>query len=112
MGLELVKREKSFESIQVLRRNWNKLDNDHLLLELNSFLQKTFESVSGQLLTSDTNRCAEIVHEKLVEALNTFVPLKPSNQGAKKDWIDRKVKKFSSKKKPTLEALLTKKIPK
>ena len=56
VGLELVKREKSFESVQVLRGNWNKLDNDHLLLELNSFLQKKFESVSGQLLTSDTNR--------------------------------------------------------
>ena len=76
VGLELVKREKSFESVQVLRRNWIKLDNDHLLLELNSFLQKKFESVSGQLLTSDTNRCAEIVNEKLVEALKTFFTTK------------------------------------
>ena len=77
-GLELIKREKSSESVQILRRNWNKLDDDHLLIELNCFLQKKFESVSGQLLTSDTNRCAEIVHEKLVEALNIFLPLKPS----------------------------------
>ena len=90
VGLELVKREKSFESVQVLRRNWNKLDNDPLLLELNSFLQKKFESVSGQLLTSDSNRCAEIVHKKLVEALNTFLPLKPSKQGAKKDGLTGK----------------------
>ena len=52
--------------------------------------------MSGQLLTSDTNRCAEIVHEKLVEALNTFLPLKPSKQGAEKDWIDREVKKILS----------------
>ena len=111
VGLELVKREKSFESVQLLRRNWNKLDNDHLLLELNSFLQKKFESVSGQLLTSDTNRCAEIVYEKLVEALNTFLPLKPSKQGAKKDWIDREVKNAQLTK-PTLEALLNNKIPK
>ena len=88
LGLELVKREKSFESVQLLRRNWNKLENDHLFLELISFLQKKFESVS-QLLTSDNNRCAETVHEKLVEALNSFLPLKPSKQGAKKDWIDR-----------------------
>ena len=71
-GLELIKSEKSSESVQILRRNWNKLDDDHLLVELNCFLQKKFESMSGQLLTSDTNRCAEIVHEKLVEALNTF----------------------------------------
>ena len=63
VGLELIKREKSSESVQILRRNWNKLDDDHLV-ELNCFLQKKFESASGQLLTSDTNRCAEIVHER------------------------------------------------
>ena len=27
-----------------------------------------------------------------------FLPLKPSKQGAKKDWIDREVKKFSAEK--------------
>ena len=54
--------------------------------------------MSGQLLISDTNRCAEIVHEKLVEALNTFLPLKPSKQGAEKDWIDREVKNAQLKK--------------
>ena len=107
VGIELVKREKSFESVQELRRNWNNLDNDHLLLELNSFLQKKFESVSGQLLTSDTNRCAEIVHEKLMEALNTFLSLKPSKQGAKKDWIDREVKKCSAKKSQLWKRYLT-----
>ena len=63
VGPELIKREKSSESVQILRRNWNKLDDDHLV-QLNCFLQNKFESLSGQLLTSDTNRCAEIVHER------------------------------------------------
>ena len=40
------------------------------------FSRKNFESVSGHLLTSDSNRFAEIVHEKLVEALNTFFTTK------------------------------------
>ena len=60
--------------------------------------------MSGQLLTSDTDWCAEIVHEKLVEALNIFLPLRPSKQGAKKDWIDREVKKKAQLKKPTPKA--------
>ena len=63
--------------------------------------------MSGQLLTSDTNCCAEIIHEKLVEALNTFLPLKPSKQGAKKDWIDREVKKCSAKKSQLWKRYLT-----
>ena len=85
-----------------------------IMSSLSSILssRKEFESVSGQLLTSDTNRCPEIVPEKLVEALNTFLPLKPSKQGAKKDWNDREVKNAQLKKKPTLEALLNNKIPK
>ena len=96
MGLEILKGEKSSEIVQVLRRNWNKLDDDHLG-ELNCFLKKNFESVSCQLLTSDTNRCAEIVHEKVVEALNTFLPLKPSEQGAKKTGLTGKFKNVQLK---------------
>ena len=73
MGPELIERDINSEGVQILRRNWNKLDDDHLLVELNCFLQKKFDSVSGQLLTSHTNRCAEIVPEKLVEAQYFFI---------------------------------------
>ena len=54
LGLEFVKGEKNSESIQILRGNWNKLGDDHLLGEFNCYLPKKIESVWGQLLTSDT----------------------------------------------------------
>ena len=40
--LELVNGKKISESFQILTRNWNKLDDDQLLSELNSFLHKKF----------------------------------------------------------------------
>ena len=65
MGQELVKEEKNSDSSTL-------------------FFTQKFESASVQLLTSATNRCVEIVHEKLFEAMNTFLPIKPAKQASKK----------------------------
>ena len=85
--------------------------DNKLLGDLKSFLCKKFESMSGQLLTSDTNRGTEIIHGKLVKALNAFLPLKPSKRGANRERIDRELK-CAKLKISTLEALLNNQVSK
>ena len=89
VGLELVKGEENSESVQTMRRNWNKLHYDHVLGEQLISPEK-LESVSGQFITGDTNWCAEIALEELVEAVKTFLPPMASKHGAKNNWCQNK----------------------